>query len=286
MARFLATLFFAFELLISPVANAEIYRWVDEQGNVNFGDRPPADSASQSVQDAPEHSQEAVTAAQERARRLQDYERQARKGREDRAAVTDPVGIGKPPLESPADIPCFAPLADTWGQLIPDTREGPQRRRLSDAEYRSLQGLLKSLEGRRDGVIRETVCIRPDAEPSSKSDNIDVDWQGRWQSERIFRIRADPQGEGTEFFSILWSREGLRFRWAQTDLSFQLDRPGNDAEIVELTSNSLSFFWRRGGRIPRTNVISISRVGRGISMREFAYVRGQLSGKRFWEIDR
>jgi len=161
MVRFLTTLFFAFELPISPVANAEIHRWVDEQGNVNFGDRPPADSASKSVQEAPEQPQEAVTEAQERARRLQDCERQAREG-----------------------------------------------------------------------------------------------------------------------------REGLRFRRARTDLSFQLDRPGNDAEIVELTSNSLTFFWRRGGRIPRTNVMSISREGRGISIREFAYVRGQLSGKRFWEIDR
>lgn len=285
MVRFLTTFFFAFELLISPAANAEIYRWVDGQGNVHFGDCPPADCGSEAIQTTPGPSEAAVREAQKRARRIHDYQRHASDGREDRIAVTDPVGIGKPPLESPADIPCFAPLTDTWGQLIPDSREGPHRRRLRDAEYRWLQGLLKSLEGRRDGAIQETVCIRPDAEPPSTSVNIDVDWQGRWQSERIFRIRADPQG-GTEFFSILWSREGLRFRKAQTDLSFQLDRPGNDAEIVELTDNSLTFFWRRGGRIPRTNVISISKVGRGISMREFFYTRGALTGKRLWKIGR
>jgi hypothetical protein len=286
MVRLLTALLFVVELLISPVANAEIYRWVDEQGNVNFGDCPPADCASKPVQSAWEPSEEAVREAQERARRLQDYERQASERRASQATVTDPVGIGKPPLESPADIPCFAPLADTWGQLIPDSREGPHRRRLSDAEYRWLQGLLKSLEGRRDGAIRETVCIRPDAEPPSTSVNIDVDWQGRWQSERIFRIRAEPQGKGTEFFSILWSRQGLRFRKAQTDLSFQLDRPGNDAAIVELTGNSLTFYWRRGGKRRHTNVISISRAGRRISMREFFYTQGELIGKRLWKIGR
>jgi len=102
MVRFLTSLFSAFELLISPAANAGIYRWVDDQGNVNFGDRPPADSASKSVQRATKQSQEAVREAQEMARRLQDYERQARERRRSRAAATEPISVERPPVGSPA----------------------------------------------------------------------------------------------------------------------------------------------------------------------------------------
>ena len=36
----MALLFITF-VLISPSGNAEVYKWVDEQGNTHFGDRPP-----------------------------------------------------------------------------------------------------------------------------------------------------------------------------------------------------------------------------------------------------
>lgn len=36
-------------LILPSVLAAEVYRWVDDQGNVHFGDRPPADRASDPV---------------------------------------------------------------------------------------------------------------------------------------------------------------------------------------------------------------------------------------------
>ena len=39
--------------LASTVGATEIYRWVDAEGNVNFGDRPPADHPVQQIQVLP-----------------------------------------------------------------------------------------------------------------------------------------------------------------------------------------------------------------------------------------
>ncbi len=39
--------------LASTAGATEIYRWVDAEGNVNFGDRPPADHPVQQIQVLP-----------------------------------------------------------------------------------------------------------------------------------------------------------------------------------------------------------------------------------------
>lgn len=47
MKRFSETLLVVGALLIGAVADAGVYRWVDENGRVHFGDRPPTDGGEQ-----------------------------------------------------------------------------------------------------------------------------------------------------------------------------------------------------------------------------------------------
>ena len=39
--QLLVTVLFVFSLLASPVSVAQLYKWVDDQGNVHYGDSPP-----------------------------------------------------------------------------------------------------------------------------------------------------------------------------------------------------------------------------------------------------
>lgn len=70
-------------LLITSIAQAGTYRWVDENGQTHFGDRPPADAASDevNVNPAPAGSDAAV---RERQQRMNDFLEQSEKERAER----------------------------------------------------------------------------------------------------------------------------------------------------------------------------------------------------------
>ena len=52
----------------------EIYKYVDENGNVSYSETPPADSENvQSLESEPDVSEDALTAARERQQKLKAY---------------------------------------------------------------------------------------------------------------------------------------------------------------------------------------------------------------------
>lgn len=72
-------------LLITPITQAGTYRWVDENGQTHFGDRPPVNAASDEVTlNAPAPSSDA--AARERKRRVNEFLEQSEKERAERNA--------------------------------------------------------------------------------------------------------------------------------------------------------------------------------------------------------
>ena len=150
--------------------------------------------------------------------------------------------------------------------------------------------LFDALEGRWSGRIADITCHSSGAEPPSKTHYYKFHLAARWQSKQRFRIEAELEGvRGTrtvlrQFFWFLLSTDGLRFRKATTDISFELDKPGNDVQILEMGDNSLTFYWRRGGVVRRANVFSINTIGRSFTIREYFYVQGELAGKRLWKL--
>lgn len=71
-------------LLVAPVAEAGTYRWVDENGQTHFGDRPPASAASDEITlkataPAPDST------VGERKRRVNEFLKQTEQERADRS---------------------------------------------------------------------------------------------------------------------------------------------------------------------------------------------------------
>jgi hypothetical protein len=70
-------------LLTTPITQAGTYRWVDENGQTHFGDRPPANAASDEVTlNAPAPSSDA--AARERKQRMNEFLEQNERERAER----------------------------------------------------------------------------------------------------------------------------------------------------------------------------------------------------------
>lgn len=59
-------------LSCAPPVNAEVYRWLDDEGHVHFGDCPPAAREASPVEIAPGPTPEQVEEAKARTRQLQE----------------------------------------------------------------------------------------------------------------------------------------------------------------------------------------------------------------------
>jgi hypothetical protein len=283
---------FALGLVSGPTGSAEIYKWTDEKGNVHFGDTPPADSQPETMEAEPMPSDQAVQEAKDRVQRLQEYEEKSRESGKQGRQSEDRGPTERAAAGLPADAGCFASLEDTWGGRIADTRQHVSRKPLSDNELRRLRSLFRALEGRPGGTLEEMTCVGPDAEPSIITHRFKIDLYAQWQSNEVFEIESNlVGGQQTravlrEFYHFLLSGDGLRFRKRRDDNWFNLDEPGNDVETLTVRNDSLTFFWRQGGRVRRANVFSLQKTGSGFTISEFFYVQGLLSGTRVWEIGR
>jgi hypothetical protein len=286
-AKVFISLVLLFGLIIPSAAFAEVYRWVDNEGNVHFGDCPPTSCESEAVQIAPTPSNQTIERAKERFKRLQEYQNKLREDRKEEANR-----IGKPAASPSPDVECFSSLVDAWDGEVPDTREEIKRSPLSKTELRRFNNFFQALKGRWRGHMVDIQCIRPEATPPTKSYHYDFRLDARWEADQLFKIEADMESDEPEgglrrqYFWILLSRDGLRFRKAVTDLSFELDRTRFDVEVLSSGKNAIVFFLRRGGTLRRTNVFSLHRAGRDFTISEFFYVQGTLAGKRLWTLER
>lgn len=270
---------------------AEVFRWVDEQGQVHFGDCPPPDCRPEQVRIDPGPSDASVRAAEERAERLRAAERDLRQ-----QLAAPPAGevrgsVVAPGAGADAGPACFSTLADAWDGAIADTREAVMRSPLSSTEHRQLRGLLDAFARRRRGEVEETICIRPEATPPTLHETYRADVHGFWKSDDVLQVGTELLGQESgkvsrEYFWILSSRDGLRFREATTDTVFVLDQPRNDVAVIALTSGSLTFFRRQGGNQRRVTVHTLRTTPTGVGMEEYLYVQGSLAGKRIWRLGR
>jgi hypothetical protein len=67
-------------ILIAGLASAQVYKWVDEEGGVHFGDRPPESAEPEEMILPRGPSEEEVQAAQEQVRQAAESRRQSTQG--------------------------------------------------------------------------------------------------------------------------------------------------------------------------------------------------------------
>lgn len=274
---------------------AVVYKWVDEQGIVHYGDCPPEECTAEQVPVAPPPSPEAVREAEERARLMRALTEPEAEGSEAEGVEPESTTAATSPAEAtPAteiQCRCFLPVTEVLYGRIADSREGPVRTPLSKAALRDLHALFDAIEGRWDGSGVETTCIQPGAEPPQTVEHLRLRAAGRWESDRVFELEvkqtaAESGRVSREFFWFLVSPEGLRARTALSDRQSELDSAGNDVETLAAARDRLIFFWRRGGPTRRVALIELRRTARGFTLSKWSFVQGICSGSRTWELQR
>ena len=159
-------------LLFAAVAIGAVYKWVDDEGNVHYGDTPPNDHEQKTIEIAPAPPPKAIIDEQDRAKQPEAEEEVLPDGETDEVPEDEIEGAKQPVSRYATDIKCFAPLTEAWGGRIADTREGVTRQPFKNDEHDQLLTLFDALEGRWNGRIEDITCHSPGAEPPSKRTTI------------------------------------------------------------------------------------------------------------------
>ena len=282
----LKSLALIFGIIVTVTVNAEIYKWIDDKGNVHYGDCPPDSCDSKEIKIDSPPSEQTIHETQDRIKRIQEYQKKLREDhKENEKQAAKPLG------STVIELECFTSLDDSWGGKIQDSREQVQSRSIADVELGRLRKFFNTLNGSWKGSMVATECVKPNATPPLKIYHYDMHLDTRWKSDQIFEIDADFEGEESDatlkrqFFWFLLSRDGLRFRRAMSEIVPDLDKKKYDVEVLTVRNDALTFHFQRGGTLRRVNVFVLQKKERGFTIREYYFVQGTLAGKRSWDIE-
>jgi len=274
-----------------PIASAGIYKWVDENGLVHYGECPPSECKSEEIQLAPEPSQESIRQTKERIRKIRNYEKKTSKDYKKPAQIESTKLTKQPAISSHDNSQCFEKLESSWNGKIKDTREEVVPLILDKSQVSDIRNILNQLKGRSNGAMVETRCLSPKGTPPIKTFHYDFDWEADWKEKNLFLIIQRTTGienraKYRRFFRFLLDQGLLRYTSGTSDIVIDINRPQFDVGILNVDSSKLTFYFRGGGHIRRTRVISLRSEKNEFVLSEHYYVQGELSEMRRWSVNR
>lgn len=288
-------------VLISAVALAQVYRWVDEKGNIHFGDTPPktVDTEELILPEGP--SEEEIVQAQEDLRKRLKAKRIADEARESEMQDAEAAALGKVEPKSGIDairnedFVCFTALSAFV--------EGDSARRFAPITPTELtdeqQMLLKDLFGRigrrwRGGIIAVT-CKPDSSQPDSKRLEFDVkttvDWNAR-ESQLV--VETDSFGRNDSSFDELTQNyevgDALYIRGGKplSEGFWNVALKGNRVEILSLKRNTLTFLIKRKHRarpsVRQAEIRYLELTKNQLFFKEMYFTNDTLRGWRIWVL--
>lgn len=272
--------------LLTGAAHADLHKWVDESGQVNYGDCPPADCTSQTVDIPNPPSQEEVDRARERLERHQEIIQKLRTSRQDASPVITPA----PQKLIPRELPCFDPLeniligsaGELFTPIIPTILTNKQRRDLSQ--------LFHKLDSHwRKGKASITICgqmpkhlvtVKKHEDDDTRIE-VNTNTTKNRLSMKLEWFDSKEAIRGADFISLL---AGDRLYFSTKPHFQNIAKPGNSVQILHLDKKSMLFLIkpriRRGFPYPQLRYLVVSD-NKG-TLTELYYARNKLVERRNW----
>ena len=306
----IAKTFALLALLFSSLAVGEgIYKWIDEEGCVHFGDAPPDFESAEEISVDAFPVSETPTADQ----------------RTNEIDVKEPIGrvdAKEPARESSQQetddakqfgfisatcLDSFASLLDLEKEAeadAPGIFEPLSPRQLERDEFTQLGNFLPKLDRRWSGTINEILCMGPDRSIREKKHTWRVTAVGSWSSSGVLDFRFDrTRDDGVrrqDQISISIQNNQLRFRSGRGPMvtsspSFRRNPPKqcDDVEILSIDRNGMAFFNKyrrrfgpRQGSVQVQDVYSFRVMDRAFQIDQVSYVQGRLVEKSTWSLRR
>ncbi len=290
-------------LIAVTVAMAQIYRWVDEQGAVHFGDRPPEEADAEAVKLPEGPSEETISKAQEELRQRLEFRdaTEAAGAREDeRAATSETEDDGddlQPGFAAENRIRCFASLSDFVADESANRFASIAATQLTGSQQSALRELFGKLDGRWRGDKTEVSCAGHPARPDRKSSEFyvdsDLDWDSR-QSQLAIQISTTGKDDrGNEELVFRYKvGDALYFsdRKSESEDWFDMTVKGNQVELLELERSAFAFLVKRrtakNRSVERSEIHRLESTESRLSIRIIYFTNEMLSGWQTFALNR
>lgn len=289
-------------LLLIGTAVADTYKWVDESGEVHYGDSPPAGVNKQIVIIPDGPSQEDIERQQQQIKDLQDkYEQEQQL----EPTIKEPQTT-QSRTQFPDEVACFSPLSDLVQGSSAEYYTHISPSILAKKQQATLKALLAKIKTRGTwrGTLFELECWEESTErnvfPIGKYKDVEVEMRTDWDKlESLLTLK----------FEMLYGHN-LVYRLAVDDFLYFNDvrqsnitvRDDNKVELLSHQQDSVAFlvkryvpyrhhhhfhfhFYHHGTRL-REDIRYIEVSDRNLKLVELYYFGGVLTSSRTWLLSR
>jgi hypothetical protein len=288
-------------LVCSPQLNAEIYQWVDENGVKHYSNSPPTKAENVKIMSGGYRYDEA--ADQERVKadqktidaldeEMKTEEKQVHAEKQKRLLEQESQKLEKARKSQPLlfAAECFSPsysIQQGRGKF-----EAVVPRDLMASEYRNLQELFQSLDGKWEGNARVLDCEGTPDKVRKVIENYSVKSEGkmfRTVSKRQFNLETTLYSpEKRESY-----QENLRLYLDPKKLTTEPDISISDIELISISTDELVYVENRqdrsgsGALLVRETAVTIKKTGNASFLLErINYYNGMLVTLSTWHLEK
>lgn len=289
----------ALALLAATVATAQIYTWVDDEGNTHYGDSPP-DTADAEALELPEGpSDDEIATAREDLRRTLEASKQSDQSHQQETEATGAAesGAGEQTTDTGSildrELTCFTPLSDfvtgASGQL--NAPINPSQ--LNDGQEILLKNLFSRIGRNWRGDMEDVSCKGEPQQWSTRSLSYELKTVVEWdandarltvESETVGKLDKSAKDlvQNYKVAGGLYIHEGEISSVGWTDMTAE----GNKVEVLMQQPDSVAFLIKR--RAPRGYWVSEIRHMElrqdRFLFRQVYFAKDIMTGWRTWVL--
>lgn len=282
-------------LIVATTAIAQVYRWVDEEGGIHFGDKPPEEVDAEELISPEGPPEEEIVQAQEDLRKRLEAGKVADEALESKRRDTEVPALEKAKPKAGIEsirnneLVCFTPLlefveGESANRFVPITPT-----ELTHKQQMLLKDRFGEIGRYWRGEIIEVVCTGNPSKPDSKLLEFEaktvVDWRAR-QSQLV--VKTDSSGKDDRSVEELTQTykvgDALYFSDAKTESEGWSDIAvkGNKVEILTLERNTLAFLIKRSGpkkrSLMRSEIHHLDLTKNQLLFKEIYFAHDVLAG--------
>ena len=274
-------------LFFTSQLDAEIYKWVDEKGEIHYGNILPADSGNVKIVSREYQHDEAADQKRVKAdQKIIDTLTEEIKTEEQQASVEKQKKLeeeqkkleeAKQKQPSLSASECFSPSYSI--QQGRGVNEAIITRDLMEGEYQDLQELFQSLEGNWEGNALVLVCEESQDKVRKVVDKYSVKSEGKLHSTGQFDLKTTLHSQEKKGKH----HENLRFYLDPKKLTLEPNISVADIELISVSSGELAYVEKRQNRIGsgallmRETSTTIKKTGEAsFSLKRILYFNGRL----------
>jgi len=275
-------------LFSTPQLDAEIYKWIDENGAKHYSNMPPANAGDVEIvfgeiQHDEAADEERVKADQKETDALIEKNiKEKRQASEAEQKKLEEAKQDHPPLFASG---CFSPSYSV--QQGRGVNEAIIPKDFTKGEYQNLQKLFQSLEGNWGGNASVLVCEETQDKVRKVVDNYLIKSEGKMSSTGQFDLKATLHSQKKNETRD----ESFRLYLDPKKLALEPNISIGDIELISVSSNELAYVEKTqnrsesGGSEMHEKVTTIKKTGEAsFTLERILYYNGRLIKISTWHL--